>query len=81
MMKRRIKILKSAVLYLKGAHMRIYNFYRAEATHFWGSKDPFGNHLMVGYPVTSYLVHRFFWSSQSTYPNTRKRENCILSFS
>lgn len=53
-------------------------FYKTSTTHFVDSNDPFGNHLMVGYPVTSYLVHKFFWSSQSTYSNTRKCQNHIL---
>lgn len=36
-------------------------------THFFGSKEPLGNHWMVGYPETPYLLQTLLCSSQSTY--------------
>ena len=40
---------------------------RQKSPHFLGSRDPFGNHWIVGYLETPYLLHKLLCSSQSTY--------------
>lgn len=45
---------------------QVKNYISDKITHFLGSRDPFGNHLIVGYPETPYLPQTPLCSSQST---------------